>query len=148
MISGQQSTDVRASAQTVFAVASDLERYPEWQDFLQRVSVRERDAEGRATVVETEADAKVTALKIVLRATRDEPRRVAWRSEGGDLKALSGAFDIADAGGGRTRTTFALEVDPGRRLGLLLRGSVADRLRDRVLDGMLDGLRRQAESGA
>ena len=73
---------------------------------------------------------------------------MAWRSEGGDLKALSGAFDIADAGGGRTRTTFALEVDPGRRLGLLLRGSVGDRLRDRILDGMLDGLRRRAESGS
>ena len=148
MISGQRSTDVDASPEAVFAVASDLERYPEWQDFLQRVSVRERDAEGRPTVVETEADAKVTALKIVLRATRDEPRRVAWRSEGGDLKALNGAFDIAGAGGGRTRTTFALEVDPGRRLGLLLRGSAGDRLRDRILDGMLDGLRRRAESGA
>jgi len=148
MIRGEQSTEIGASAEEVFAVASDLERYPEWQDFLQRVSVRERDADGRPTLVETEADAKVTALKLVLRATRDEPRRVAWRSEGGDLKAINGAFDIADAGGGRTRATFGLEVEPGRRLGLLLRGSVGDRLRDRILDGMLDGLRRRAESGA
>ena len=148
MISGDRTIDIGAPPEAVFAVASDLERYPEWQDFLQRVSVRERDADGRPTVVETEADAKVTTLKLLLRATRDEPRRVAWRSEGGDIKALNGAFDIADAGGGRTRATFGLEVDPGRRLGLLLRGSVADRLRDRVLDGMLDGLRRQAESGA
>ena len=67
MISGQQSTDVRASAQTVFAVASDLERYPEWQDFLQRVSVRERDAASRAELVEAHADAKLTALKLMLR---------------------------------------------------------------------------------
>ena len=148
MIRGEQSTEIDASRDAVFAIASDLERYPEWQDFLQRVRVRERDADGRATLVETEADAKVTALKIVLRATRDEPRRVAWRSEGGDLKTLNGAFDIADAGGGRTRATFGLEVEPGRRLGLLLRGSVGDRLRDRILEGMLDGLRRRAESGA
>ena len=148
MISGDRTIDIGATPEAVFAVASDLERYPEWQDFLQRVSVREHDPAGRATLVEAEADAKVTKLKLLLRATRDEPRRVAWRSEGGDLKALSGAFDIADAGGGRTRTTFALEVDPGRRLGLLLRGSVGDRLRDRILDGMLDGLRRRAESGS
>jgi ribosome-associated toxin RatA of RatAB toxin-antitoxin module len=148
MISGQQSTDVGTSAETVFAVASDLERYPEWQDFLQRVSVRERDAAGRAAVVETEADAKVTALRIVLRATRDEPRRVAWRSEGGDVKALSGAFDITTQGPDRSHVTFSLEVDPGFKLGLLLRGAVADRLRDRVLAGMLDGLRRRAEAGA
>lgn len=147
MISGDKTIDIDASPEAVFAVASDLERYPEWQDFLQRVSVRERDDAGRAVVVETEADAKVTALKIVLRATREEPRRVAWRSEGGDFKALNGAFDLAPAGDGRTRATFGLEVDPGRRLGLLLRGPVGDRLRDEVLNGMLDGLRRRAESG-
>ena len=32
--------------------------------------------------------------------------------------------------------------------GVLLRGSVGNRLRDKVLDGMLDGLCRRAESGA
>jgi ribosome-associated toxin RatA of RatAB toxin-antitoxin module len=149
MIRGEQTTEIDASPETVFAIASDLERYPEWQDFLQGVSVRERDPDGRATLVETEADAKVTKLKLVLRATRDEPRRVAWRTEGGDVKALSGAFDLAEAGGpGRTRATFGLEVDPGFKLGLLLKGPVADRLRDRVLNGMLDGLKRRAESGA
>jgi ribosome-associated toxin RatA of RatAB toxin-antitoxin module len=148
MIRGERSTAIDASPEAVFAVASDLERYPEWQDFLQKVSVRERDADGRATLVEAEADAKVTALRLVLRATREEPRRVAWRSEGGDVKSISGAFDIAEAGPGRSRATFGLEVDPGFKLGLLLRGAVADRLRDRVLSGMLDGLRRRAEAGS
>jgi ribosome-associated toxin RatA of RatAB toxin-antitoxin module len=147
MISGRQSIDVDASPEAVFAVASDLERYPEWQDFLQNVSVRERDPAGRPTVVDAEADAKVTALKLVLRASRDEPRRVAWRSEGGDVKALSGAFEIAEQAPGRSRVTFGLDVEPGLKLGLLLRGGVGDRLRDRVLGGMLDGLRRRAESG-
>jgi ribosome-associated toxin RatA of RatAB toxin-antitoxin module len=147
MISGRQSIDVDASPEAVFAVASDLERYPEWQDFLQNVSVRERDPAGRPTVVDAEADAKVTALKLVLRASRDEPRRVAWRSEGGDVKALSGAFEIAEQGPASSRVTFGLDVEPGLKLGLLLRGGVGDRLRDRVLGGMLDGLRRRAESG-
>jgi ribosome-associated toxin RatA of RatAB toxin-antitoxin module len=146
-ISGEQSTEIGASPEAVFAVASDLERYPEWQDFLQRVTVKERDGDGRPTLVEAEADATVTALRMVLRATRTEPSRVAWRSEGGDVKALNGAFDIAPAGAGRSRATFRLEVDPGFKLGLLLRGGIADRLRDRILAGMLDGLRRRAESG-
>jgi ribosome-associated toxin RatA of RatAB toxin-antitoxin module len=147
MIRGEKGTDIDASPEAVFAVASDLERYPEWQDFLQRVTVTDRDADGRPTLVEAEADAKVTTVKIKLRATRDEPRRVAWRSEGGDLKGLSGAFDIADAGAGRTRATFGLEVDPGFKLGLLLKGPVADRLKERILNGMLDGLKRRAEHG-
>jgi hypothetical protein len=59
-----------------------------------------------------------------------------------------GAFDLAAAGPGRTLASFRLDVDPGRKLGLLLRGALADRLRDHVLGGMLDGLRRRAESGA
>jgi ribosome-associated toxin RatA of RatAB toxin-antitoxin module len=148
MIRGEQSTEIDASSEAVFAIASDLERYPEWQDFLQRVSATERDADGRATLVDAEADAKVTSLKLRLRATRDKPRRVAWRAEGGDVKGLNGAFDLAEAGPGRTRATFGLEVDPGFKLGLLLKGPVADRLRDRVLIGMLDGLKRRAERGA
>jgi ribosome-associated toxin RatA of RatAB toxin-antitoxin module len=147
-INGHQSTEIAASPEAVFAVASDLERYPEWQDFLERISVKERDGEGRATLVEAEADAKVTALRLVLRANRSEPARVAWHSEGGDVKAISGAFDLSPAGAGRTHATFTLEVDPGRKLGLLLRGGVGDRLRDRILAGMLDGLRRRAESQA
>jgi ribosome-associated toxin RatA of RatAB toxin-antitoxin module len=145
-ITGQQSTEIAASPEAVYAVASDLERYPEWQDFLQRVVVKERDADGRATLVEAEADATVTALRLVLRATRTQPSRVAWRSEGGDIKSVTGAFDLVPAGDGRTRATFALEVDPGFKIGLLLRGGVADRLRDRILKGMLEGLRRRAES--
>ena len=148
MISGEQATEISAPRPAVFAVASDLERYPEWQDFLQRVTVRERDPDGRATLVDTEADAKVTKVKLKLRATRDKPRRVAWRAEGGDVKGLSGAFDLAEAGPGRTRATFGLEVDPGFKLGLLLKGPVADRLRDRVLTGMLDGLKRRAEGSS
>jgi ribosome-associated toxin RatA of RatAB toxin-antitoxin module len=145
MIRGEQTTDIDASPEAVFAVASDLERYPEWQDFLQRITVRERDADGRASLVDAEADAKVTQVKLKLRVSRDEPRRVAWRTEGGDLKAMSGAFDLAEAGAGRTRATFGLEVDPGFKLGLLLKGPVADRLRERILTGMLDGLKRRAE---
>jgi ribosome-associated toxin RatA of RatAB toxin-antitoxin module len=147
MIRGERSIEIGASPEAVFGVASDLERYPEWQDFLNRVEVRERDADGRATLVEAGADAKVTQLKILLRATREEPRRVAWRSEKGDLKALSGAFDLVEVGPGRTRATFGLEVDPGFKLGLLLKGPVADSLRDRILRGMLDGLKTRAEQG-
>jgi ribosome-associated toxin RatA of RatAB toxin-antitoxin module len=147
MISGEQSTEIAAEPEVVFAILSDLERYPEWQEFLQRVTVRERDADGRPTLVDAEADAKVKALHLTLRCTHEPTHRVAWRSEGGDVKELTGAFEIAEAGPGRTRVGFRLEVDPGRRLGLLLRGAVGDRLRDRVLGGMLDGLRERAERG-
>jgi uncharacterized membrane protein len=145
MIHGEQSIEIDAGVDAVYAVASDLERYPEWQDFLHRVTVLERDPAGRAVLVNAEADATVTAISLRLRATRDEPRRVAWRSEGGDVKALSGAFDLVGAAAGHTQARFGLEVEPGFKLGLLLRGPVGDRLRDHILSGMLEGLKRRAE---
>jgi ribosome-associated toxin RatA of RatAB toxin-antitoxin module len=148
VIRGEQSTDVAAGAPAAFAVLADLERYPDWQEFLRSVTVRERDAEGRAALVEAQADAKVTSLRLVLRCAYEPGRRVTWRSEGGDVKSLIGAFDLQERGPDAARVTFRLEVDPGRRLGLLLRGPVADRVRDRALDGMLTDLRRRLDGPA
>ena len=148
MISGEQSTDVAAGAAEAFAVVADLERYPAWQEFLRSVTVRERDAEGRAALVEAQADAKVTTLRLVLRCTYEAGRSVTWRSEGGDVKSLTGAFDVQDRGSDAASVTFRLDVDPGRKLGLLLRGPVADRVRDRALDGMLSDLRRRLDRPA
>jgi ribosome-associated toxin RatA of RatAB toxin-antitoxin module len=145
VITGEQTTEIAAGAPAVFAILSDLERYPEWQGFLQRVSVLERDNDGRAALVEAAADAKVTALRLLLRCAHEPSRRVAWRSEGGDVKAFDGAFELTELGPDRTRVTFGLTVDPGFKLGLLLRGAVGDRLRDLVMSGMLDGLRERAE---
>ena len=148
MISGEQTTDVAAGAPATYAVVADLERYPDWQEFLRSVTVRERDAEGRAALVAAEADAKVTTLRLVLRCTYEPGRRVTWRSEGGDVKSLTGAFDVQERGPDGASVTFRLDVDPGRKLGLLLRGPVADRVRDRALDGMLTDLRSRLDRPA
>ena len=148
MISGEQTTDVAAGAPAAYAVVADLERYPDWQEFLRSVTVRERDAEGRAALIEAQADAKVTTLRLVLRCTYEPGRRVTWRSEGGDVKSLTGAFDVQERVPGGARVTFRLDVDPGRRIGLLLRGPVADRVRDRALDGMITDLRRRLDRPA
>ena len=51
VISGEQTTEIAAAPAAVYAILADFERYPEWQDFLQRVPVRERDSDGRAALV-------------------------------------------------------------------------------------------------
>jgi ribosome-associated toxin RatA of RatAB toxin-antitoxin module len=145
VISGEQTTEMAAAPAAVYAILADFERYPEWQGFLRRVTVRERDGDGRAALVDAEADAKVTSLRLELRPAYEPPRRVAWRSTGGDVKTFDGEFDLQERGPERTAVTFALRVDPGFKLGLLLRGAVGDRVRDTVLVGMLDGLRGRAE---
>jgi hypothetical protein len=108
--------------------------------------VLERDGDKRATLVETKSDAKVKSVRALLRFSYDAPSRIEWTQEKGDTKALRGWWDFEDLGSGRTRATYALEADPGRVLGMLLRGPAEAAVRDFLLGGAADGLKQQAES--
>ena len=66
--------------------------------------------------------------------------------EKGDTKSLTGSWTFEDLGGGRTRATYALEADPGRMLGMLLRGPVEGKVRDMLLGDAADGLKQKAEA--
>ena len=63
------------------------------------------------------------------------------------MKALNGHWLLEDLGSDRTRATYALDVDPGRMLGLLLHGPVAGQVRDFLLGNAAEGLKRTAEAG-
>jgi hypothetical protein len=108
--------------------------------------VLERDADGRASLVDTVNDAKVKTVKNKLSFTYDSPTAIRWRQEKGDVKSLVGWWKLEDLGGDRTRATYALEVDPGRMLGMLIRGPVEGQVRDFLLGNAADGLKRTAES--
>ena len=138
--------EVDAPITRCFEIAANIEAAPEWQGSLQDVEVLERDAEKRATLVETKSDAKVKSVRALLRFSYDEPKRIEWVQEKGDTKALRGWWDFEDLGDGRTRATYALETDPGRMLGMLLRGPAETAVRDFLLGGAAEGLKKQAES--
>ena len=138
--------EVDAPIQRCFEIAANIEAAPEWQGSLQDVEVLERDGEKRATLVETKSDAKVKSVRALLRFSYDEPTRIEWVQEKGDTKALRGWWDFEDLGNGKTRATYALETDPGRVLGMLLRGPAETAVRDFLLGGAAEGLKRQAES--
>jgi len=141
MITGAKTLDIQATPAAVFARLADLPGYPRWQSFVTEVGIREQDDAGRATVVQATLDAKATTLKTVLRYRFDEPDRVSWTHEGGDLKDMRGSFSLAAAGdGAATSVTMEVAVDPGFKLGLLLRGPVEDRVKAAVLDRTLEGL--------
>jgi uncharacterized membrane protein len=146
-ITGERTVEIDAPVQRCFDIASDIEGATAWQGSLKDVEVRERDAEGRATVVDTVNDAKVKTVKTRLRFSYDEPGAITWSQEKGDVKALDGAWTLEDLGGDRTRATYSLEVDPGRMLGMLIRGPVEGQVRDFLLGNAADGLKRTAEQG-
>lgn len=146
LIKGDRSVEIDAPIERCFEIAANIEAAPEWQGSLQDVDVLERDGDKHATLVETKSDAKVKSVRALLRFSYDEPTRIEWVQEKGDTKSLRGWWDLEDLGGGRTRATYALEADPGRMLGMLLRGPAEAAVRDFLLGGAAEGLKRQAES--
>src|SRR3954451_20932075 len=118
-ISRERTVEIDAPVQRVFDIAADIENATAWQGSLKDVEVLERDAEGRATLVDTVSDAKVKTVKTKLSFSYNSPTEIRWRQEKGDVKALDGHWALEDLGGDRTRATYALEVDPGRMLGML-----------------------------
>lgn len=143
---GERTVEIDAPIQRVFEVAADLERAPEWQHSLRALEVHERDGDRRATTVDTESDAKVRTIHSRLRYVYEPPTRITWDQERGDVKAVHGWWRLEDLGSGRTRATYGLEVDPGRMLGLLLRGPAEGKVRDFLLDGTAEGLKERAEA--
>ena len=146
-ITGDRSVEIDAPIERCFEIAADIENAPEWQGSLRDVQVLERDDEGRPALVDTENDAKVKTVKSRLRFTYDEPTGIRWVQEKGDTKSVEGSWKLEDLGDGRTKATYALASDPGRMLGMLLRGPVQDQVRNFLLGGAAEGLKEQAEKG-
>ena len=131
----------------MFAIAADIEARPRVAAVAEDVEVLERDGERRATSAETESDAKVRTIRSRLSFAYDEFTAITWEQERGDVKALHGWWRFEDLGGGRTRALYGLEVDPGRMLGMLLRGPAEDKVRDFLVGGAAEGLKERAEAG-
>jgi len=146
-IEGERSVEIEAPIERCYEIAADIEGAVEWQGSLRDVEVLERDAEERAELVETESDAKVKTVKARLRFSYDPPQRIDWVQEKGDTKSLEGYWVFDELGAGRTAATYGLVVDPGRVLGMMLRGPAEAKVRDFLLGGAAEGLKARAEAG-
>lgn len=145
VLAGTSSADIDAPIEQVWAAIEAVEKAPDWQGGMKDVDVLEEDDRGRALLVETEADAKVTTIKTKVSFKYEEPTRLSWKQEKGDLKSMVGSWDLEDLGDGRTRATYSLEGDTGRVLGMLVRGPVEDKLRDFLVSARAGELKAYVE---
>lgn len=148
VIEGERTVEIDAPIETCFDIAADIENAPEWQGSLREVEVLERHGDGRAYLVETESDAKVKNVKARLRFRYEQPVGITWVQEKGEVKSLEGWWNFEELDEGRTQATYGLAVDPGRMLGMLVRGPVVDQVRNFLLGGAAEGLKQRAEAGA
>ena len=144
-IDGSASTEIEAPIDAVYAVAADVEGSPQWQPEIEVAECTERDDQGNQALVHMETDTKVRRLSSEIRFSYEEPNRVSWVQEEGDLKAVEGSWELEDLGDGRTRATYWMEVDLGRKLGLLIRGPLVGVLRGKMVDSMPGKLKRFME---
>lgn len=95
--------------------------------------------------METESDIKVRRVRATVRFTYEEPTLLSWSQEQGEMKSVEGSWELEDLGGGRTRATFNLDADPGRMLGMLIRGPVEAATRALFVNGRPGELKRLVE---
>jgi ribosome-associated toxin RatA of RatAB toxin-antitoxin module len=141
-----RSIEVAAPPDVCFETLADVGRLPEWQRAVCAVEILERDADGRAALVEYEVDARVRRVRYRLRQSYEPPRAVRSEYVGGDFRDFSGEWRFLPLGArpDATRVELDLDIDPGRFVPRPLRGVIADAVMGRALRD----LKTHVESGA
>jgi carbon monoxide dehydrogenase subunit G len=144
-ITGSSTAEINAPIDQVWALVEDVEKAPEWQGGLKGLDALERDGDGRAVLCESHSDAKVRTIMSIVKFEYDGPKRLSWTQEKGELKSVVGSWELEDLGGGRTRATYALEVELGRLLGMVIRGPLVDALRSMLVSARAGELKKAIE---
>ncbi len=140
------TTEVAASPEVCFAIAIDLDAYPQWADGIASVIPLEIDEEGRVVRARFEAEAIGRRTRYVLEYDHSEaPHRLSWAQTEGDLtRRLDGAylFEPSAHQAGHTTVTYELSID----LAVPLPGFVKRRAEAKIMAAALRAFRRRAES--
>lgn len=137
-----QTTFINAPLAKAYAVALDFERYPEWAKDVKEAIVRNRDDQGRATLVEFRASALGRSTRYTLSYDYSEaPNRLSWHLVDGDImRSIDGAYSFVEVDGG-TQVFYEIEIE----LVIPLPGFVKRRAEQRILDTVKE-LKARAES--
>jgi hypothetical protein len=119
---GGSWADINAPIEKVFAIVADLELLPQWHSDVQVAECLERDPAGRVEVLLLVLETIVRRTEAALRIDYVEPTSVSWTMDRGDVRAFTGSWTLLTLPDGGTRASYAVSIDFGRKLGLLLRG--------------------------
>ncbi|MCP5366947.1 MAG: type II toxin-antitoxin system RatA family toxin [Hyphomicrobiales bacterium] len=127
------------TAEQLFAVASDIESYPDFIPHCVGARIRRRD--GNDLVVDNLFAAGPARLRFTTHALFDPPRAIDITGTDGPFEHLRIAWRFTPQAGGGTVAEFTLETRFRRRLMARLSRLVTDHAERRVLDAF----RRRAE---
>jgi ribosome-associated toxin RatA of RatAB toxin-antitoxin module len=143
---GEQTTSsivISASRADIMRVISDFESYPAWAHGVKRADVVETGKHGRAHEVHFELDASPIKDSYTLRYDWQGDKSVAWTLiDGRMLKAMDGAYELADRGGDETEVTYRLAVE----ISIPMIGMLRRKAEKVIIDTALKGLKQRVES--
>jgi ribosome-associated toxin RatA of RatAB toxin-antitoxin module len=128
-----RTIEIDAPPQACFDALTDVEHLPEWQSAVCEAEVIERDAQGRAAVVEYVVDARFKKVRYRLRQSYEPPRLVRSEYLGGDFRDFAGEWRFLGLSGDRTKVELDLRIDPGRFVPGPLRSAISDAVMRRAL---------------
>ena len=141
------TTTISAAIDVVFAIAQDVEKFPDYMPNVKSLDVVERD--GNRVI--TRWVGEVEDLRIKIRWTEEDvwdptAKTCAFRQLEGDYKTLRGIWRFTDLGDGTTRFDSELELEYDVPLiGPLIKGLIAKKAKEN-LDQTLAAIKRAAES--
>ena len=138
-----QTTTIAAPPDRVWAIAADVEHYPEWAKDVKDVVVRARDEHDRPIEVEFRASALGRSTHYTLSYDySDAPAVLSWSMLRGDImRTIDGAYHFSPTTDGGTEVRYDLIID----LVVPLPGFVKRRAEVRILNTVRE-LKVRAES--
>lgn len=135
-----QSIEIDAAPADIFAVALDIETYPEWASGVKQVEVLETDEEGRPHRAAFVLEGFVKEISYELVYDYDPPYRMSWKADPGpDINMLEGSYTFTEKGDGATEVVYAFTVDPSFKVP----GFIRRQAEKQIVTTALRGLRKR-----
>lgn len=137
-----RTVEAAVGPEAVFAVAVDLEAYPQWATGVTEVEVLETDEAGRAARARFEVDGFIKKITYELEYQYDPPHEMSWRAiPGEDIKDMEGYYRFKPRDDGGTEIVYALRVEPA----FVVPGFLRRQAERQIVQAALRGLRLRAE---
>ena len=145
----QGSVIINGSVDKVFALARDIESFPQFMPDLKRVTILEKSPDGKRVVSEfvgSIKDFRITVKWVEEDEWDEHAKTCRFRLVKGDFKSYSGLWTFEPADGG---AKFTSEIDfeyDIPLIGPIIKSLVAKLMKQNV-DNMLNAIKQKAEAG-
>ena len=137
-------TDViNAPQDKIVGALTDFEHYTEWQSGMLECTVKERDEEGRGSLVELYVDAKIKKIRYTVRYFYQlDEGAMGWDYVDGDLKECTGRYQFTPTEDGATEVAIDIVTETG----FFVPGPMKKLIRDQSLKNSMRDLKKRVES--